>query len=129
MIGLDTNVWVRYVTRDEPLQAKLALSLIARSESIFLSRTVLLELEWVLRAVYRLDRDTIVAAMMQILGLRNVVVETPERVASALDYHRQGMDFADALHLSSAGHRQFHTFDTRFAKRARELHLPVELID
>lgn len=129
MIGLDTNVWVRYVTNDDPRQAALAVKLIARSDSIHLSRTVLLELEWVLRGVYRLDRDTVITALMQILGLSNVVVETPERVAKALGYHRQGLDFADALHLSGADYQIFHTFDEKFSKRGKQLQLPVESIE
>ena len=129
MIGLDTNVWVRYVTNDDPRQAALAVDLIADANSIFLSRTVLLELEWVLRGVYRLKRNTVVAAIMQILGLSNVFVEAPRRVARALDYHRQGLDFADALHLSGADYQLFHTFDSQFAKRGKQLRLPVEIIE
>lgn len=129
MIGLDTNVWVRYVTNDDPHQAALALKLIASFDSISLSKTVLLELEWVLRGVYHLDRNTIITALMQILGLPNVVVETPRRVAEALGYHRQGLDFADALHLSSADYQAFHTFDAKFAKRGQQLQLPVEPIE
>ena len=128
MIGLDTNVWVRYVTNDDPRQGALAVQLIAHSDDIFLSRTVLLEIEWVLRGVYHLERDAVITALMQILGLSNVIVETPGRVAKALGYHRKGLDFADALHFSSSNYSIFHTFDAKFAKRGQQLQLPVELI-
>jgi predicted nucleic-acid-binding protein len=129
MIGLDTNLWVRYVTNDDPRQAALAVELIARCETIYVSKTVLLELEWVLRGVYELARDTVVRALLQILGLSNVVAEAPEQVALALEYHQQGLDFADALHLTSANYDVFHTFDAGFAKRGKRLGLPVKPVD
>ena len=129
MIGLDTNVWVRYVTNDDPRQAALAVELIARCATIYVGRTVLLELEWVLRGVYELDRDTVVRALLQILGLSNVAVEAPERVALALEYHQQGLDFADALHLTGARYDAFHTFDTGFVKQGQRLGFSVEPVD
>jgi predicted nucleic-acid-binding protein len=54
MIALDTNVWVRYVTNDEPDQARRALAILAEAEEIFVAKTTLLELEWILRAAYEL---------------------------------------------------------------------------
>jgi len=95
----------------------------------YVSKTVLLELEWVLRGVYELDRDTVVRALLQILGLSNVVAEAPEQVALALEYHQQGLDFADALHLTSANYDVFHTFDASFAKLGKRLGLPVKPVD
>ena len=129
MIGLDTNVWVRYVTNDDPPQAALAVALIARCKNIFIGKTVLLEIEWVLRAVYGLDRDAVIRALLQILGLANVVVETPAQIALALEQHRHGLDFADALHLAGADYERFYTFDAGFANRGKRLELPVESID
>ena len=129
MIGLDTNVWVRYVTNDDPPQAALAVALIAQCKTIFIGKTVLLELEWVLRAVYGLDRDAVIRALLQILGLTNVVMETPARVALALEHHRHGLDFADALHLAGADYELFYTFDANFVKCGKRLELPVESID
>ena len=78
MIALDTNVWVRYVTNDEPDQAKRALAVLAGAEEIFVAKTTLLELEWVLRAAYELSAASIIRALRQILGLPNVQIEMPD---------------------------------------------------
>ena len=129
MIAADTNVWVRYVTNDDPLQADRAVELIGRGEDVFVAKTVMLELEWVLRAVYELPADSIRRAMLHILGLPMVVVEQPEQIALALDYYGHGLDFADALHLvASPEASRFHTFDRKFVKAAVSLGLPVEEI-
>lgn len=127
MIAADTNVWVRYVTNDEPLQAGRAVELLGRGEEVFVAKTVMLELEWVLRAVYELPADSIRRAMLHILGLPMVVAEQPEQLALALDYYERGLDFADALHLvASPDACRFHTFDRKLVKAASSLGLPVE---
>ncbi len=125
MIGIDTNILVRYVTNDNPEQTALAVELLGQPETIWIAKTVLLELEWVLRSVYELTPSEIHQAMLQILGLPNVMPEDAEQVAEALEYYQRGMDFADALHLvTNFQVQRFYTFDKNFAKRARET-LPV----
>lgn len=129
MIALDTNVWVRYVTNDEPDQAKRALAVLAGAEEIFVAKTTLLELEWVLRAAYDLSTAAIIRALRQILGLPNVQAEMPDQLEKAIDYYEKGLDFADALHLSSSPEGvSFYTFDTAFIKRARSLKAPVKAL-
>ena len=129
MIALDTNVWVRYVTNDEPDQAKRALAVLAGAEEIFIAKTTLLELEWVLRAAYDLSTAAIIRALRQILGLPNVQAEMPDQLEKAIDYYEKGLDFADALHLSSSPEGvSFYTFDTAFIKRARSLKAPVKAL-
>ena len=129
MIALDTNVWVRYVTNDEPDQAKRALAVLAGAEEIFVAKTMLLELEWVLRAAYELSAAAIIRALRQILGLPNVQAEMPDQLEKAIDYYEKGLDFADALHLSSSPEGvSFYTFDTAFIKRARSLKAPVKAL-
>lgn len=129
MIALDTNVWVRYVTNDEPDQAKRALAVIAEAEEIFVSKTTLLELEWVLRAAYELSVAAIIRALRQILGLPNVQAEMPDQLEKAIDFYEKGIDFADALHLASSPEDvSSHTFDTAFIKRARSLKAPVKAL-
>jgi predicted nucleic acid-binding protein len=129
MIAVDANVLVRYATNDDPRQARLAADLLSRDEEIFVAKTVLLELEWVLRAVYELPATSIRRAVLHILGLPNVHAEDPEQVARALDQYAQGLDFADALHLAAAGAaRAFYTFDSTFGRRARSLGAPVETL-
>ena len=128
MIGVDTNVLVRYLTHDDPVRGPLAMLVLSNPEGIFVAKTVLLELEWVLRAAYRLPRPAIETALLQVVGLPNVVLDRPEHVATALDGYRQGLDFADALHYASSPCHSFRTFDTRFATRGRGLGLAVEEI-
>jgi predicted nucleic-acid-binding protein len=127
MIALDTNVWVRYVTNDDPFQARRAMDILAAADKVFLPKTVLLELEWVLRAAYHLPRHAILKSMLQILGLPMVRVENPEQVAQALDWFRRGIDFADALHLAGCDEAEaFVTFDEVLIRKGKRLKLPVK---
>lgn len=129
MIALDTNVWVRYVTNDEPAQAKRALAILAGAEEIFVAKTTLLELVWVLRAAYELPETAIIRALQQILGLPNVQGEMPEQLEKAIALYERGLDFADALHLASSPEgASFYTFDIAFVNRANLLKAPVKAL-
>jgi len=126
MIAVDTNVLVRYVTNDDPTQAAHAIDLIAKADEIFIAKTVLLELEWVLRAVYGLKSKAISKSILHVLGLPNVTAEDSYQVDLALKYYVQGLDFADALHLASSQQvEMFYTFDAKFARRAGTMGLFV----
>ncbi|HZA67886.1 MAG TPA: type II toxin-antitoxin system VapC family toxin [Geminicoccaceae bacterium] len=121
MIALDTNVVVRFLTRDDPAQAVRALALI-ETGAAFVPRTVVLETEWVLRTIYRFERDAIAAGLTWLLGLPGVEVEDRPTVARALDWSRKGLDFADALHLASSTQAEaFATFDRALQRKARGL--------
>jgi predicted nucleic-acid-binding protein len=121
MIAVDTNVLARYVTNDDPAQGAKALQ-VMRHEEIFIPKTVLLELEWVLRGGYKFERAAIHWAMAGILGLPNVTVEDSVHVRDALHWYEAGLDFADALHVASCSKLQrFVTFDDRLVKRAKKL--------
>lgn len=119
MIALDTNVLVRLLTRDEPGQARLAADLL-KSNEVFVGKTVLLELEWVLRFAYGFDRHSIRGAMLALLGLPTLRIEDEAAVAGALDAFEGGLDFADALHLYSSDDSvvEFATFDRDMARQA-----------
>ncbi len=120
MIALDTNVLVRVVTRDDEEQLAAALA-IMDSPSLYVAKTVLLELEWVLRYSYDLDRPTIAETLLKLLGLRRLRVEDRKAVVRAREGYAAGMDFADALHLASSGSAtSFATFDRKLARKARE---------
>jgi predicted nucleic-acid-binding protein len=126
MIGVDTNVLVRYLTNDDAEQARKAVSVLAGADRILVTHTVLLELAWVLRAVYELSPETIHRSLLQVLGLPNVRIEKAEQIVQALAWYETGMDFADALHLAlAAGVERFVTFDQRFVKTATAQGLPV----
>ncbi len=128
MIALDTNVLARFYVDDpgDPEAAKqrpVARRVITESPSLFVPLTVILELEWVLRAFYGFDATGVIRVFSHLLGLAHINTEEAERVAAALPLAAQGMDFADALHLAGSAHCEvLYTFDDRrFARRARRL--------
>lgn len=130
VIALDTNVVVRLVTADEPAQLAAARRVMS-SGPIYLTKSVLLETEWVLRYSYELRREVIGVVLRKLIGARNLEVEDLEAVVAALSWHHRGMDFADALHLASShGASRFATFDRSLAAAAAALKcLPrVELL-
>jgi predicted nucleic-acid-binding protein len=124
VIAVDTNVLVRVITNDDPAQASRAAKLLARPDRIFVPKTVVLELEWVLRSAYGIDPQAIAAAIHRLQGLSNVEMEDESVVALALNWYEAGLDFADGLHLASAGpDLDFATFDAALRKKARRLGL------
>ena len=125
MHAVDTNVLVRLLTGDDAAQAKRAAALF-KKESIFIPKTVLLETEWVLRRLYRLDRATVAGSLRKLGGLGNVELEQPLVIAQALQWCVDGMDFADALHLASSHNAsKFATFDEQMKKLAPPGSKPV----
>ena len=131
MIALDTNVIVRIVTNDDPGQAEVAVAAID-GQRLWLAKTVLLETEWVLRYSYALDDSVIQRILLRLLGLENLEVEDRAGVLMALTLYREGMDFADALHLASCTEAStFLTFDRDLALRAAGLETApsVELLE
>lgn len=118
MIAIDTNVIVRLLVEDDSEQAQQARAVFA-SEQVFIPDTVVLETAWVLSYSYGFDSAAIVDALHRLFGLPNVLLRDPAAVALALEWHRAGLDFADALHLSqSAQCSRLLTFDRRFVSRA-----------
>lgn len=100
MIGLDTNVLVRYLVQDDPAQTRRANALINgaldRGDRCAIGIIVLCELVWVLRDAYGQDRATIGATLEQILEAVEFVVEASDLARQALaDYRQAPGDFAD----------------------------------
>lgn len=121
MIALDTNVVVRAVTRDEPSQAAVAEALL-RDGRFWLSKTVMLETEWVLRHGYRMRRDAIYRVLEHLLGFDHLEVEDRAQVLAAMGWFAAGLDFADALHLAACPDLvSLATFDRMLAKLASRL--------
>jgi len=119
MIAVDTNVLVRYLVHDDAKQAARATDLI-RGNEVWVSKTVLLETEWVLRCLYGFSPESVIGALKALAGLRTIFLEDEVAVAQALDWVKEGLDFADALHLASAGRAtRFATFDRKLARQAR----------
>jgi predicted nucleic-acid-binding protein len=94
--------------------------MLIRTNEIWVSKTVLLETEWVLRSLYSFSPESLAGALRALAGLRTVFLEDELAAAKALDWLYEGLDFADALHLASVGNaRQFATFDRKLARQAR----------
>jgi len=121
VLAVDTNVVVRFLTGDEPAQAERARAIFER-ETILLLKTVLLETEWVLRSLYRFNRVQIADALMAMIALPAVECEDLNAITKAIGWMRNGLDFADALHLASAKPAgKFATLDGELAKRAAQV--------
>jgi predicted nucleic-acid-binding protein len=125
VIGLDTNVLVRYVMQDEPRQAARATKLIeslSGDDPGFVPLVAVVELAWVLSGSYGLGRAQVTAALEGLLRAKELVVDRADIVTEALRRHATtGADFADALIeriAVSAGCEATMTFDAGAAKAA-----------
>lgn len=119
MRAIDTNIVIRFLTADDERQAKATRTAIAAGD-IFVSLTVFLESEWVLRSGYSFGTEQIATGLSGLAGLPGIFVEEPALLATAIDWMRGGMDFADALHLAKADDcTVFLTFDKKLAKAAK----------
>ncbi len=130
MIGLDTNVLARYYVRDEGdaaarKQREAARRLMESGQPLMICKTVLLELEWVMRGYYRFSTAQIAGAMNHLLALPQVTVEDRESIVQALSHCEAGLALADALHHASyRGCDSVASFDDKqFARRARRMGL------
>jgi predicted nucleic-acid-binding protein len=128
LIALDTNVLARFYCddpqdHDAERQRPVARRVVLESPAEYLPLSVVLELEWVMRGFYELDPDSFCKAVEHLLGMPHVTVERWEAVKDAIDLHRRGPDFADALHWScSRTCDRFVSFDDRrLVRRARRL--------
>jgi predicted nucleic-acid-binding protein len=93
-------------------------------------KTVLLELEWVMRGYYGFNAEEIACAFSHLLSLGHVHMEDRPGVTQALSHMSAGLDFADALHL--AAYRECDEMisfdDKRFARRAQRLNLSPRVV-
>jgi predicted nucleic-acid-binding protein len=102
MIGLDTNILVRYLTQDDPVQSPKATELIERrlteQDPGFIGVVAMAEAVWVLERAYGLANADIAAAIERILQADALVVESEQEVFTAMIALREGHGaFADAL--------------------------------
>ena len=122
MIAVDTNIIIRFLTRDNEQQYQKAYKIFVNSEKIYISTSVILETEWVLRFSYRFSANRIVYALTSLLGLENVSIENKEQIFTSLQWHEQGIDFADALHLACSRYAdKFASFDKKLIHKATDL--------
>lgn len=101
MIGLDANVLVRYLTQDDPVQAKVASTLIQSLTTGcpgFVTQVALVQIVWVLGRAYGAGREKISRVVETMLRTKEIVVESTEVVWRAWRlYVNSYVDFADCL--------------------------------
>lgn len=123
MLGLDTNVLVRFLVQDDQLQFERAQKLIgreSRTAGVLISLLVLLETEWVLRSRYNLTKSEIIAAFSGLLGSAELRFEDEHSIEEALfTWKDSPADFSDCLigaRHRVLGCRATASFDTKATK-------------
>src|SRR5206468_2273755 len=119
MIGLDTNILIRYLTQDDPIQSPKATEIIERrlteAKPGFVSVIAMVESTWVLDRAYGLTAQEIAVAIERMLQIDVLIVEKEQEVFTAMVALKQGRgSFADALVAelgASAGCTHTLTFD------------------
>src|SRR5438270_8788517 len=125
MIGLDTNVIVRYITLDDPDQTPAAVRLVdslTSDEPGFISLVVVAELAWVLETSYNVNRAALVRVLEMLLQSKELLVEQHEVVSQALHVFGRGtagfVDYLIERRARAAGCVQTFTFDQKAAASA-----------
>lgn len=134
MIGLDTNVIVRYLVQDEPEQSGKANHLIekavANNEIFWISQITLCEIIWVLERCYGSSKIELIHVIKQLLQTQQIRVEHDGVARQALrDFeHNDGVDFSDCLigRQNSSNNCSFtYTFDKKAAKKLHATFKPI----
>lgn len=123
MIGLDTNLLIRYLTQDDPRQSAIANRVIeselSEKQLGFIAHIVLVEIIWVLESCYGQKKEALVSVIESLLTTKQIIVERAEVAHLALKKYRTGSaDFSDALILAvceASGCERTVTFDKRAA--------------
>ena len=100
MIGIDTNILVRYITQDDELQSGIATEFIenycSHGNTIFVNHLVICELVWVLKKCYKLSKPKTINVIQNILQISQFSIENAQVIWQALtDYKKGSADFAD----------------------------------
>ena len=116
MHAVDTNVLIRALTGDDPVQSPAAVTFIQGHAPVWISQVVLMETLWVLESVYSCEKPQLVEAMKRIIDNKDLSLEEPGVVRTALAlYESKGkVNFEDCLILEIArksGHLPLATFD------------------
>jgi len=135
MIGLDTNVLARYYIDDQAdaeaqRQRLAARRLVESGQPLMVSKSVILELEWVMRGYCGFNPAEVASVMRHLLEQAHIAVEDRDVIQQALFNCEAGINFADALHHAS--YRTCETVatcdDHKFARRAKKLGLAPAVV-
>jgi len=124
MIGLDTNVLVRYLAQDDPIQSPKATEIIERrltaDDPGFVSIVAMVETVWVLERAYGLAAQEIAAAVERVLQTEVLVVESEQEVFAAMIALKEQGEFADAI-IAGLGARAGCSHTVTFDRKALRL--------
>lgn len=128
MIGLDTNILARYYIEreDEDIktqkQREIAKRIIENLSNLYVSNTVLIEFEWVLRGIYKFDKTIVIAIYENLVSLPNIHFENKSMLQNAIYFTKAGIEFTDAFHLASYQHcGAMYSFDDKgFARKVNK---------
>ena len=126
MIGLDTNVLVRYIMQDDAKQSPKATKIMEALDSVensgYVTLLAIVELAWVLGISYKLTRTQVAQALDSLIRAKQLKIESAEQVIRALRVFKEGKsDFADCLierSANSAGCEKTITFDVNASRHA-----------
>jgi predicted nucleic-acid-binding protein len=122
---VDTNIFLRFLTNDDPGKAKrveiLFRDAVRGKKTLTTSLLVIAEIIWTLESFYRLEKENIAAKVEKILNTPNLDCPEASLILTALDlYVQHNIDFIDAYHamyLKEAGHSQILTYDRKHFTR------------
>jgi predicted nucleic-acid-binding protein len=125
MIGLDTNVIIRYLTQDDEGQSKKANQIIENginsNHNFWISQLTFCEVVWVLERSYKLKKTKIIDILSKILETEHLIIENESIVEQALeDYKQHSISFSDCLIGQFNKHHDClftYTFDVKAANK------------
>lgn len=121
---VDTNLFIRYLTDDDPVHTDAVESIFIRvkegKETVQTSVLVIVEIVWVLESIFKKSRDEIKEMIQKIINTQNLMVENRDILLQGLEiYSQKNIDFVDAYHavfLKSTGEKIIYSFDQDFDK-------------
>jgi len=131
MKGLDTNVVIRYLVQDDPIQSAIATHLIeqecSETERGFICHIVLCEVIWVLKTCYKLPKSNLVEIIQTLLEIRQLSLQEPQVVWESFQiYQYSNADFSDVL-LSKVNQLNGCKYTVSFDAKAANLPEVVKL--
>lgn len=113
----DTNVVVRLLVQDDPVQSAQARKLFLEADTFTIPSSVMCEYVWVLSHAYKQDRERIASSIRRLMTVESVIVKDDE-IEAGLALLEQGGDFADGVHAYAGSclapkHAVFASFDKK----------------
>ena len=97
MVGVDTNILVRYLTADDTRQYKQVLKLLDALDAAYISPIVWVETVWVLTHFYEIKIERQCEKLTELLDIQPFVVDNVSAITKAIQAYAEGYDFADAM--------------------------------